>query len=250
MTKNKKTIALNGALGRMGQAIANICKKNKDFQIQYAFEYPDHSKIGKNLYTELERKKFSLKKVLVEEQIKDFNVDFIVDFSTPESAINIATIASTLKIPLVTGTTGFTSSQLKNLKLLSKKIPILQSYNMSVGINVLLKILVQNIDYFQSTDIEITEKHHKKKIDSPSGTAILMANTIRTSSKRKSEINITSIRKGDSVGEHTLASFGDKENIFITHEALDRSIFAVGALVMGRKLIKRRKGFYSILDLL
>ena len=77
-----------------------------------------------------------------------------------------------------------------------------------------------------------------------------MANTIRTSSKRKSEINITSIRKGDSVGEHTLASFGDKENIFITHEALDRSIFAVGALVMGRKLIKRRKGFYSILDLL
>ncbi|MEC9381949.1 MAG: 4-hydroxy-tetrahydrodipicolinate reductase [Thermodesulfobacteriota bacterium] len=250
MSKNKKTIALNGALGRMGTAISDLCKTKKDFQISYAFEYPNHPRIGKELYSEKEKKKFSLKKVLIEEQKKDFEVDFIVDFSTPDSAINLARIASKLKIPFVTGTTGFTRSQMRTLKMLSKKIPILQSYNMSVGINVLLKILIQNIEYFESTDLEITETHHKKKIDSPSGTAILMADTIRKSSKKKADININSIRKGSAVGEHTLISFGDQENIYITHEALDRSIFATGALVMGNKITRKRNGFYTILDLL
>ena len=250
MGKNKKTILLNGAFGRMGRTIVNVCKTSKEFEIKYALESPKHSRIGQGLYSAKDRKKYSLKNVLIDKSIKEFKVDFVVDFSTPNSALRIARKAYDFKIPFVTGTTGFSVTQLKNLQFLSKKIPILQSYNMSVGINVLLKILKENIVYFKTTDIEITEKHHKNKIDSPSGTAILIGNTIRKSANKKFEIYIKSIRQGSIVGEHTVASFGNKENIYITHEALDRTIFANGALIMGKKLLKKRRGFYSVLDLL
>jgi len=250
MGKNKKTLLLNGATGRMGQAIVNVCRSSPDFEIRHALEHPRHSKIGTSLYSSRDRKKYSLKNILIEKSIDKFKVDFVVDFSTPNSALKIVHQAHDLKIPFVTGTTGFTSTQLKKLQLLSKKIPILQSYNMSVGVNVVLKILKENISYFETTDIEITEKHHKNKIDSPSGTAILIGNTIQKSAKEKFEISISSIRQGNIVGEHTIASFGNKENIYITHEAIDRAIFANGALMMGKELLKKRKGFYSVLDLL
>ena len=98
--------------------------------------------------------------------------------------------------------------------------------------------------------MEISETHHKGKIDSPSGTAKLIKSTFLEAANRKFKINIDSKREGSVVGEHTLASYGKKENIFITHEALDREIFASGALIMGRELLRKRKGFYSIFDLI
>jgi len=268
MGKNKKTLLLNGACGRMGQAITNACKNSKEFNIAYALENPKHRMIGKGLYSEQDREEYSLKNILIEKSIKKFKVDFVVDFSTPNSALKIARQVYDLKIPFVTGTTGFSSRQLKSLQFLSKKIPILQSYNMSLGINVLLKILRENMSYFRTTDMEIIETHHKDKMDNPSGTAILIGNTIsklinknldkienfrgksNLIKRRPGEIGISVIRGGDVVGEHTVASFGKKENIFITHQALDRTIFANGALSMAKKLLKKKKGFYSILDLL
>ena len=239
MGKNKRTILLNGACGRMGQAIVNVCRNSSDFEIRYALEHPQHNKIGTNLYDSRDKKKYD-----------KFKVDFVIDFSTPNSALKIAHQAHDLKIPFVTGTTGFTSTQLKKLQILSKKIPILQSYNMSVGVNIVLKILKENISYFKTTNMEISETHHKGKIDSPSGTAKLIKSTLLEAANMKFKINIDSKRKGDVVGEHTLASYGNKENIFITHEALDREIFASGALIMGRELLRKRKGFYSIFDLI
>ena len=250
MGKNKRTILLNGACGRMGQAIVNVCRNSSDFEIRYALEHPQHNKIGTNLYASRDKKKYSLKNIPIEKSIDKFKVDFVIDFSTPNSALKIAHQAHDLKIPFVTGTTGFTGTQLKKLQVLSKKIPILQSYNMSVGVNIVLKILKENISYFKTTNMEISETHHKGKIDSPSGTAKLIKSTILEAANRKFKINIDSKREGRVVGEHTLASYGNKENIFITHEALDREIFASGALIMGRELLRKRKGFYSIFDLI
>ncbi len=116
MGKNKRTVLLNGACGRMGQAIVNVCRNSPDFKIRYALEHPQHSKIGTSLYSGKDKKKYSLKNISIEKSIDKFKVDFMVDFSTPNSALKIAHQAHDLKIPFVTGTTGFTSTQLKNYR--------------------------------------------------------------------------------------------------------------------------------------
>ncbi len=268
MSKNKKTILINGALGRMGSAVATLCKNNKDFIVKNAVDSPKHKLMGESLYTQEDLKQFSLFDVKISKLPRKLEVDLVVDFSTPTSSIVMARKALSARVPFVTGTTGFSSKQILELKSISRKIPVLQSYNMSLGINVLIKILRDNIEYFKRNDLEITEIHHNKKVDSPSGTALLLAENLceaigisskkslkyrgKSSSleRKKGEIGISVLRGGDIAGEHKVSSFGDKENIYITHQALDRDIFARGALDLGRKLLKKKKGFFSALDLI
>ena len=268
MSKNKKTILVNGALGRMGQSIVSLCKEREDVVIKYAVEHPKHKLIGNSIYSDKEIKTFKLDDIKLSHLPSNINVDFIIDFSLPSSAIQLARKAGQLKIPFVTGTTGFNKRQISELKKISKKIPILQSYNMSIGINIIIKILKENIKYFGDTDLEITETHHKEKIDSPSGTALLLADSIVTFSgknnpkkinyrgksnskkRKKEEIGISVLRGGNIVGEHKISSFGQKENIYLTHEALDREIFSRGSIDLGLKLLKKKKGFFSVEDLI
>ena len=269
MSKNKKTLLVNGALGKMGQAVIGVCKNRNDVEIKHVLEMPIHKHKGDSIYSERDRKKFKLEDVRVDTEIsKSLDVDFIIDFSTPQSAIALAKKAEVLRVPFVTGTTGFNSKQINELKKISKKIPILQSYNMSLGINLLVKIIKDNIDYFSSTDLEITETHHKDKVDSPSGTALLLADTISSSlgkktdkianyrgkssslKRKKGELGMTVIRGGDVVGEHKISSFGEMENVYLTHQALGREVFANGAVSLGLKLLKKKKGFFSVQDLI
>tara|TARA_B100000131_G_scaffold117769_1_gene114600 strand:+ start:47133 stop:47915 length:783 start_codon:yes stop_codon:yes gene_type:complete len=259
MSKNKKTILLNGALGRMGLAIIDELDRNfTNLQVLHAIENPNHPKINSLIG----------KKITIQKLPRKFSVDLIIDFSTPKSSINLAKIASQFRTPIVIGTTGFSKNQINQLISISKKIPILQSYNMSIGINIMLKIIKDNFEFFNSTDLEIIEKHHKQKVDSPSGTALLIAENIANlknkkltsiekyrnksanAKRSKHEVGISSIRGGNTVGEHTLISYGDTENITIKHEALSRSVFAKGAIELGLKLINKKKGFYSVIDLL
>ena len=259
MNKNKKTILLNGSLGRMGEAIIDEIDKNyPKIKILHAVENSAHPKINKVLKNNL----------IIEKLPKKFSVDFIIDFSVPSSSMKLARIASKLNIPIVIGTTGFSNMQIKELHKISKKIPILQSYNMSIGINLMVKMIRENFEYFNSTDLEIIEKHHKFKVDSPSGTALLIAENIAKLKKKKlnsiikyrskssnlkrlpNEIGISSIRGGNTVGEHTLLSYGPNENISITHEALSRSVFASGSIELGLKLISKKNGFFSAIELL
>ena len=259
MSKNKKTILLNGSLGRMGIAIIDEIDKNyPNIKILHAVENPKHPDINKSLKNNL----------IIEKLPKKFSVDFIIDFSIPNSSIKLAKLASKLKIPIVIGTTGFSDTQIKELVKISNKIPILQSYNMSIGINLMVKMVRDNFKYFDSTDIEIIEKHHKLKVDSPSGTALLIADNIAKLKKKKlnsivkyrsksssskrlpNEVGISSIRGGNTVGEHTLLSYGSNENISITHEALSRSVFASGSIELGLKLINKKNGFFSVIELL
>ncbi|MBT3476017.1 4-hydroxy-tetrahydrodipicolinate reductase [bacterium] len=268
MSKNKKTILVNGALGKMGEAIVSLCKNSKDIQVKYAIDSPKHKLIGESLYSDKDRKRFKLENVKVTKIPLKFSADLIIDFSTPNSALSLARKAGEFKIPFVTGTTGFTSKQIVELRKISNKTPILQSYNMSLGINLLRKIINDNINYFANTDLEVTETHHKDKVDSPSGTALLLADSISKSLGRKSgalinfrgksssikrkkgEIGMSVIRGGDIVGEHKVSSFGYKENIYLTHQALDREVFASGSINLGLKLMKKKKGFFSVQDLI
>ena len=263
MSKNKKSLLLNGCLGRMGNAISNYVKMHSQTYISIASEWKGHKKIGDTLYSSSSRNN-----PIVGVLPKSFSVDYIIDFSEPNSAIALAKLAAKFKTPFVTGTTGFSSNQILELKKISKKTPVLQSYNMSLGINLILKIIKENSEYFNHTDLEIIEKHHNQKIDSPSGTALLLASTIGETrgkksdsfvnyrkksnnlKRKKNEVGISVIRGGNTVGEHSLVSYSDYENITLTHEALDRSVFAKGAVELGLKLIKKRPGFYSVLDLL
>jgi 4-hydroxy-tetrahydrodipicolinate reductase len=268
MSKNKKTILVNGALGKMGEAIVSLCKDSDDIEVKYAIDSPKHELIGESLYSDKDRKKFKLKDIKVTKSPLKFDSDLIIDFSTPNSAILLARKAGKSRIPFVTGTTGFTSKQIAELRKISKKIPILQSYNMSLGINLLTKIINENIKYFSATDLEITETHHKDKVDSPSGTALLLADSISKSlgkktenlinfrgksslvKRKKGEIGMSVIRGGDIVGEHKVSSFGYKENIYLIHQALDREVFASGSINLGLKLMKKKKGFFSVQDLI
>tara|TARA_B100000900_G_C20496506_1_gene681853 strand:- start:142 stop:933 length:792 start_codon:yes stop_codon:yes gene_type:complete len=263
MSKNKKTLLLNGCFGRMGYAISNYVRGHSQTYISIASEWKGHKKIGENLYPSTHKNN-----PVVNVLPNSFDVDYIIDFSEPNTAITLAKLAAKFKTPYVTGTTGFSSKQILELKKISKKIPVLQSYNMSLGINLILKIIKENSEYFNQTDLEIIEKHHNQKIDSPSGTALLLANAIgETRGKRpdsfvnyrnksnnlkrkKNEVGISVVRGGNTVGEHSLISYSDFENITLTHEALDRSVFAKGAVELGLILIKKRPGFYSVLDLL
>tara|TARA_Y100001970_G_scaffold21981_1_gene25294 strand:+ start:960 stop:1739 length:780 start_codon:yes stop_codon:yes gene_type:complete len=259
MSKNKKSVLINGCLGRMGYSIINELMNNfPNIILKYAIERDDHPLIGTELYKNLQVTKFQ----------NNFEVDFIIDFSSPKSSLAITRAAAKLKIPIVIGTTGFNNKNLNELKKLSKKIPILQSYNMSIGINMLIKIMRDNFKYFKNTDLEILEKHHSQKIDSPSGTALLIAENLASLKKKnlksfikfrnlsnnmkrkKDEVGISSIRGGNVIGEHTLFSYSEKESLSITHQAHDRSVFAQGAIELGLKLLKKKTGFFNVTDLL
>ncbi|MFA5524104.1 MAG: 4-hydroxy-tetrahydrodipicolinate reductase [Tissierellales bacterium] len=188
--------------------------------------------------------------------------DVIIDFSHPSYLTQMLEFSVDRKLPLVIATTGFSDEQLKQIEKASQEIPILHSANMSLGINVLSRIL-RDISKLldEDFDIEIIEKHHNKKLDAPSGTAYLLANVINeslenskkfiygregTNTKRENnEIGIHAIRGGTIPGEHTVVFAGNDEIIELKHTALSKNIFALGAIKAARFIVKAKKGLYN-----
>lgn len=174
--------------------------------------------------------------------------DVIIEFTNPINCLNTAKIAAKHKIPLVSGTSGLNQDQLQELSNYAKEIPILWSMNMGLGINLitgLLKIMAKKFD--DSFDVEILEMHHRHKIDVPSGTALMLGEAIANSKdskladiavydrankgkRKKDEIGFSSIRGGEEFGYHEVIFAGDAETIKITHRALNRGIWAKGAV--------------------
>ncbi len=193
----------------------------------------------------------------------------IVDFSCPECSLHSAEVAARKKVALVIGTTGFAAGQLDQLRAFAEETPIFWSPNMSVGISVLQKVLPQLVkslggDY----DVDITEIHHNRKKDSPSGTALRLGECIadakgfdfdkvRTSCRDgiigprpKEEIGIMAVRGGDVVGVHTVYFMGPGETIEVTHRAESRANFAGGALRAAQWLAGQSAGkLYSMNDI-
>ena len=192
--------------------------------------------------------------------------DVIIDFSVPVATLRILEYAANKKIPIVIATTGFTDDDLVAVKEFSKKIPVFRAANMSYETNIMADLVSKLALQLPDSDIEIVETHHNNKIDSPSGTALFLADSInsalnnemtyeynRASKKEKrtkKEIGIHSIRGGTVVGKHSVLFFGDNEVFEITHTVDSRSIFAKGSLKAASFIISQPNGFYGMSDLI
>ena len=245
-------ILLNGASGRMGNEVAMRVEKEENMQIVAGIgleedltgKFPIYSKI---------------------EDVKE-KIDVIIDFSVPKATFKVLEYAEKEKTPIVIATTGFSNDELEKIEELSKEIPIFRSANMSLDINLMAEIVKKVAKVLQDTDIEIIETHHNRKIDSPSGTAILLADAInevlenkkeydfnrmqKREPRNKNEIGFSSIRGGNIVGEHTVAFFGENETLEIKHTSYSRQVFVEGAIKSAKFIITKENGLYDMNDLM
>lgn len=169
----------------------------------------------------------------------------LIDCSLPENFENTIALAKKFNCPLIIATTGLTPAQMAALKTLAETIPIVQSYNYSLGIQILLKLTKEVQKYVNDWDIEISETHHRFKKDKPSGTAIMIRNAVE-----KEGVNISSLRLGNVFGEHTISFGGLGEVLSISHSASSRRTFAEGIFRSALFLLKKKNGFYSFTDVI
>lgn len=244
-------ILLNGATGRMGREVAMAAKKQEVLKIVCGLDRENTEVEGFPVYANPED---------IQEKI-----DVIIDFSIPKATFKMLSYAQKEKIPVVIATTGFSQEELQEIEKISHEIPIFRSANMSVDINLMASIVKKVAEVLQDSDIEIVETHHNRKIDSPSGTAILLADAInevfeekkkydfermqKREKRKKEEIGFSSIRGGNIVGEHSVKFFGENEMLEITHKAYSRQLFAEGALRAANFIYQQKPGFYNMKDL-
>jgi 4-hydroxy-tetrahydrodipicolinate reductase len=244
-------VLINGINGKMGQVLLNEINNTKNIEVVAGV-----SRTGSEL------------KIPVYTNANDIKekVDIVIDFSTPEGTLNILKYSKEKSIPVVIATTGFTKEQQDEILKYSKSIPVFQSSNMSYEINLMCDMVAKLAKELSNSDIEIVETHHKNKVDAPSGTALMLANSIndakkgemeytydrhsRKEKRKDKEIGIHSIRGGNEVGKHTVLFFGDNESFEITHTVNSRSIFAQGSIKAAEFLINKKNGFYNMKDLI
>ncbi|KLO24368.1 dihydrodipicolinate reductase [Marinitoga sp. 1197] len=171
------------------------------------------------------------------------NPDILIDFSLPEVFNKVIEYTKKFKCPLIIGTTGLSNEQINELKTLSHEIPIIQSYNFSIGIQVLLKLVKLVDKLLDDADIEIFEVHHRFKKDKPSGTAKMIKEVLNK------EVNISSLRLGNVSGDHSIYFGNLGEVITISHRALSRRTFAAGVLKAAEFSLKVVAGFYTFQDI-
>ena len=191
--------------------------------------------------------------------------DVIIDFSHHSTIDDTLSYAIKTKTPIVIATTGFNDEELTKIKKASNIIPIFHSSNMSLGVNVLVKLVKEAAKSLNGFDIEIIEKHHNKKLDAPSGTAVMIANGVkevlpdseyiygrhgRSDKRNSNEIGIHAIRGGTIVGEHTTIFAGHDEVVEIKHSAQSKDIFAKGAIAAAKFLVKQEAGYYNMNNML
>ena len=190
--------------------------------------------------------------------------DVIIDFSRPDALPELLDLACAQRIPVVLCATGYTDEELEAIRRASEGIPVLRSANMSLGVNVLSELVAMAARTLDGFDIEIVEKHHRMKADSPSGTALMLYEAAqkekgpgteplfgrygRTQKRTDGEIGIHAVRGGTVTGEHEVGFYGSGEQIILTHRAENRSLFAQGALKAARYLADKPAGAYSMRD--
>ncbi|MCK9424440.1 MAG: 4-hydroxy-tetrahydrodipicolinate reductase [Ignavibacteriaceae bacterium] len=209
---------LLGSTGKLGREVQNVFVENQ-FRLVYELS-------------------------LEGEMQKDIP-QILIDCSLPENFENTIALAKKFNCPLIIATTGLTSAQMEALKTLAETVPVVQSYNYSLGIQILLKLTKEVQKYVDDWDIEISETHHRFKKDKPSGTAIMIRNAVE-----KEEVNISSLRLGNVFGEHTISFGGLGEVLSISHSASSRRTFAEGIFRSAIFLLKKKNGIYSFTDVI
>jgi len=245
-------VLLSGCGGAMGHMVAKLISEKEDVYIAAGVD------------------KFPPKNadfpVFASYDACNVNCDAIIDFSHPSALSSLLEYAVSHGLPAVLSTTGISDVQKDEIEKASKSIAIFKSANMSLGVNLLTDLLKQATTFLKGFDIEIIEKHHNKKVDAPSGTALMLADSINealdvkkeykhgrhgTDAKRqKKEIGIHAVRGGTIVGEHQVHFIGPDEIIEIRHSALSKTVFAEGAVHAAAFLIGKPAGMYDMQDML
>lgn len=218
--KEEIKVVLNGSDGKMGKLLTELISADKRFSLVSSHD-------AKNVLSD------------------SFSGDVVVDFSSPPGFENALRISLKHETPFFSGTTGLNPEQKAFLKNASVKIPVFYSPNMSIGVNLLQKILADNLRILKNYDIEIVEAHHRAKKDAPSGTALLLADAAGIESSR-----IHSIRAADIPGDHWIYFAKPGEMIEFHHRAISREVFARGALEALFWFSERSAGLYSMKDFL
>ncbi len=242
-------ILLSGANGAMGQMLQSLIRDTENCQVIAGFDRNANDDLDFKVYSDLSTCHEA--------------IDVIIDFSHFKAFPQILKFADDRAIPIVVATTGLSAEDLKTIDDASKRIPIFKTANLSLGINLLAKALQDMVVSLEDGfDIEIIEKHHHKKIDAPSGTALLLADAInekltkpktyrygrqgRDAKRSEDEMGIHAIRGGTIPGEHSVIFAGDDEIIEIKHSALSKKVFAQGALKAARYLVDQKPGLYDM----
>lgn len=244
---------LNGCNGRMGQSISRLCEADNDIKIVAGIDIVQNKNNSYTVYDDF---------VDIKEKI-----DVIIDFSNIKLLPKLLKYSLSNNLPVVICTTGQTEEDKKMIRDAALKIPILTSANMSVGVNLILKLVADAAKALEdSFDIEIIEKHHNQKLDSPSGTALAIADSInsslsnekeyiygrhsKTEKRQAKEIGIHAVRGGNIVGDHSIVFAGAGEVIEINHSAISRDVFAVGAIKAAKFLYNKKAKLYNMNDVL
>jgi len=257
-------IAISGAGGRMGRRIAALAIESEKFDIAAALEAAGHETIGRDIGELAGQGSFGVK-VAAELSAK---ADVLIDFSSSQGTLKWLAACRRAGTAMVIGTTGLTDSQLAEVADAASRIAIVQSANMSVGVNVMLKVAGELAKALGSDyDVEICETHHRFKKDAPSGTALALARAICQATGRElaeaavhgwqgqsprtaGQIGFHALRLGDTVGEHVVYFGNLGETVSIGHSAHTRDTFARGALRAAEWLIGRKAGLYTMADVL
>ena len=235
-------VLINGYEGKMGKVVLEQIKSNDNFNC-----------IGG---------------VDINMPISDIKTlpDVIIDFSAPSATFNILEYAKAHSIPVVIATTGFSDEDNSKIMDYAKVLPIFKSANMSYETNLLISVVSKLAKELNNSDIEIVETHHNRKVDAPSGTALMIANGInealdnsmhyeydrhrKRAPREKTEIGIHSLRGGTEVGKHSVFFFGENESLEISHTVTSRAVFANGALKAAEFIINQPAGLYTMNDLI
>jgi 4-hydroxy-tetrahydrodipicolinate reductase len=267
MAGSMHAIAVAGASGRMGHMLIQAIAQSVDCQLSGALDLPGSPGIG------LDAAGFSGQPsgVHINADIRQGlkNASVLIDFTRPEGSMEHLAICREMGVKLVIGTTGFTDAQKLEILEAAKTVAIVMAPNMSVGVNVTLKLLEMAAKALSTGyDIEIIETHHRNKIDAPSGTALKMGEVVAnalgrdlkghavfaregiTGVRDPSAIGFSAIRGGDIVGDHTVMFLGDGERIEITHKSSTREGYAQGSLRAARFLADKPAGLYDMSDVL
>lgn len=242
-------VAISGSTGRMGKALIKAIGQNEDFKLVGGVAGQENKNIGKDLGEIAEVEKIGIP---LSSNLYDLSeeIGVLIDFSEAKFSLKAVEYSKNLNIPLVLATTGYEDEDLNIIRKASQFIPLLQASNTSLGIAFLKKIIDLTSDSFSYFDnLEILETHHQDKKDSPSGTALDLANFLSERIKGKDSIPIESQRTGDTAGEHKIILSKEAERIELTHKALDRSIYAKGALAGAKWLNSKPNGLYSMSDI-
>ena len=267
MANQSVRIAIAGASGRMGRMLIESVLNDQHATLAGALVPSGDAAIGRDAAAFLGRETGVAISSDVEQVLA--NADFLIDFTRPEGTLAHLAIAEKLGVGVVIGTTGFSDAQKAAIQAAGKRIPIVFAPNMSVGVNVTLKLLEVAAKLMSTGyDIEVIEAHHRHKVDAPSGTALKMGEVIAdalgrdlktcavyaregvTGERDPSTIGFSAIRGGDIVGDHTVLFAGIGERIEVSHKSSSRLSYAQGSLRAVHFLVGRENGLFDMQDVL